>query len=32
MRDADELLREFLGRAPNNQAFLDKIGVDSAQK
>ncbi|MDR0965321.1 MAG: Zn-dependent oligopeptidase [Myxococcales bacterium] len=28
MRDADELLREFLGREPNNTAFLSKIGIE----
>lgn len=30
MRDADELLEEFLGRAPNNRAFLEKIGVSAS--
>lgn len=27
MRDAGELLEAFLGRAPDNRAFLEKIGV-----
>jgi len=26
-RDADELLRDFLGREPNNQAFLKELGI-----
>lgn len=26
-KDADDLLREFLGRAPNNQAFLRNMGL-----
>ncbi len=25
--DAIELLREFLGREPDNRAFLDKLGI-----
>ena len=28
--DPDELLREFLGRAPNEEAFLRQIGIQSA--
>ena len=26
--DADEMLRNFLGREPNNQAFLRKLGIE----
>lgn len=25
--DPDEMLKDFLGREPNNQAFLNKLGI-----
>lgn len=31
MRDADELLEAFLGRAPDSRAFLEKIGVSESE-
>ena len=27
-KDADQLLQEFLGREPNNEAFLRNLGID----
>jgi thimet oligopeptidase len=29
-RDADDLLRSFLGREPTNRAFLHRLGIDAA--
>lgn len=31
-RDATESLKEFLGREPNNEAFLEELGVSSGSK
>jgi len=28
--DADEMLRNFLGREPDNRAFLRKLGISAA--
>ena len=29
--DPDEMLREFLGREPNNEAFLRKLGISGTK-
>jgi Zn-dependent oligopeptidase len=29
--DGDQLLRDFLGREPNNEAFLRKLGISGTQ-
>jgi len=30
-RDANDSLKEFLGREPNNSAFLEELGVSEAK-